>query len=95
MRIGTTPGAREAMAASVFTLANPLVDGWRRAARRSSRQIVRTNALTLPAHRLSVRADRTGALMCVPIKVESRLLGTLHIFRERGYHFNEERYASP
>ena len=49
-----------------------------------------TNALTLPAHRLSVRADRTGALMCVPIKVESRLLGTLHIFRERGYHFNEE-----
>ena len=49
-----------------------------------------TNALTLPAHRLSVRADRTGALMCVPIKVESRLLGTLHIFRERGYHFNAE-----
>ena len=28
--------------------------------------------------------------MCVPIKVESRLLGTLHIFRERGYHFNAE-----
>jgi signal transduction histidine kinase/CheY-like chemotaxis protein len=50
------------------------------------------NALTMPAHRLSVRAqaDRIGALMCVPIKVESRLLGTLNIFRERGYHFDQD-----
>jgi signal transduction histidine kinase/DNA-binding NarL/FixJ family response regulator len=46
-------------------------------------------AWTLPEPQAAGRAERTGALMCVPIKVESPILGTLHIWRERGYHFDQ------
>jgi signal transduction histidine kinase/DNA-binding response OmpR family regulator len=90
VRIGTTPGAREAMASERIRIGESISGRVAESGQAIITADSATNALTLPAHRLSVRADRTGALMCVPIKVESRLLGTLHIFRERGYQFNEE-----
>ena len=31
--------------------------------------------------------------MCLPIRVEGRILGTLHIYRERGYVFNKTAVA--
>jgi GAF domain-containing protein/CheY-like chemotaxis protein len=44
----------------------------------------------LPAHRSAVAPDETGALMCVPVKREGGILGTLAICRERGHLFDEE-----
>jgi signal transduction histidine kinase/DNA-binding response OmpR family regulator/putative methionine-R-sulfoxide reductase with GAF domain len=90
VRIGTTPGAREAMASERLRIGESISGQVAESGQAIITADSATNALTLPAHRLSVQPERTGALMCVPIKVESRLLGTLHIFRERGYHFNEE-----
>lgn len=51
------------------------------------------DARMLPDHRAAVRKDRTGALMCVPVRVESRILGTLHILRERGYQFGQDELS--
>jgi PAS domain S-box-containing protein len=63
----------------------------------SGEAIVTADALTdprlIPEHRAGTLAAGTGALMCVPIRVEGRILGTLHIFRERGYVFDKTAVA--
>ena len=40
-------------------------------------------------HRAAGDPDRAGASMCMPIRLGTRLLGTLSVFRERGYRFDE------
>jgi signal transduction histidine kinase/CheY-like chemotaxis protein/putative methionine-R-sulfoxide reductase with GAF domain len=47
----------------------------------------------LPALRAQVRSDRTGALMCLPVRVGPRILGTLNIYRERGHRFDAAALA--
>jgi signal transduction histidine kinase len=36
---------------------------------------------------------RTGASMCVPVRIGARVLGTLSVFRERGHRFDEDDLA--
>ena len=52
-----------------------------------------TDSRLLPEHRARVLSDRTGAQMCLPIRVGSRILGTLNIYRERGHRFDEAALA--
>jgi GAF domain-containing protein len=44
----------------------------------------------IPArYRSAADTDRTGASMCVPVRIGGRVLGTLSVFRERGHRFDE------
>jgi signal transduction histidine kinase len=44
----------------------------------------------IPArYRGAADKDRTGASMCVPVRIGGRVLGTLSVFRERGHRFDE------
>ena len=52
--------------------------------------IFKDHPLLIPEHRNLLQEDRVGAVMCVPVKLGERILGTLHIYRKRGYHFDEE-----
>ena len=47
----------------------------------------------IPEHRATLRDDRVGALLCVPIRVGSRILGTLNVYRERGHRFDDDAIA--
>jgi GAF domain-containing protein len=47
----------------------------------------------LPDHRAAMEKNRMSAMMCVPVRVESRTLGTLHIMRERGYQFSQDELS--
>lgn len=47
----------------------------------------------IPEQRATLRDDRVGALLCVPIRVGSRILGTLNVYRERGHRFDDDAIA--
>jgi signal transduction histidine kinase/DNA-binding response OmpR family regulator/HPt (histidine-containing phosphotransfer) domain-containing protein len=47
----------------------------------------------LPEHRARSREQRTGSSMAVPIRVGTRILGVLNVFRERGHRFDENALA--
>ena len=47
----------------------------------------------IPEHRTAHRTEHTGALMCVPIRGGSRMLGTLNVYRERGHRFDDDAVA--
>ncbi len=46
----------------------------------------------LPEHRIRT-SHRTGAQMSVPVRLGSRILGILNVFRERGHRFDENALA--
>jgi PAS domain S-box-containing protein len=88
-----TSSAREAMHSERIRLGESL--SGRVAA--SGEAIISSDTLAdprlIPEHRAGTQAPGAGALMCVPIRAEGRILGTLHIFRERGYVFDETAVA--
>jgi signal transduction histidine kinase/DNA-binding response OmpR family regulator len=88
VRVGVTPGARDAMRRDRIRIGES-VSG--RVAETGSPIVSADTAADprlLPEHRAQV-TERTGALMCVPIRVESRVLGTLNVYRERGHRFDD------
>jgi GAF domain-containing protein len=88
-----TPRAREVMPKERIRLGESL--SGRVAV--SGEAIITSDTLTdprlIPEHRAGTQAAGMGALMCLPIRVEGRILGTLHIYRERGYVFNKTAVA--
>ena len=90
VRVGATPGAQKAMASDRIRIGESL--SGRVAA--SGQPLITSDSAAdtriLPQHRAAIEPDRTGALMCVPMKVGEHILGTLHIFRERGHVFDED-----
>jgi GAF domain-containing protein len=90
VRVGATPGARETMGQKCIRIGESL--SGRVAA--TGKGIVTPDSTTdpriSPAQRAASQAARTGALMCVPVGLGSRVLGTLHIYRERGYNFDQD-----
>ena len=88
-----TPRAREVMRSERIRLGESL--SGRVAA--SGEAIISSDTLAdprlIPEHRAGTQAAGAGALMCLPIRVEGRILGTLHIFRERGYVFDKTAVA--
>lgn len=90
VRLGATPGAREVMVRDRIRMGESLSG---RAAMSGQPVITSDRAADprlVPDHRGVINADRTGALMCLPISVGTRVVGTLLIFRERGYRFDDE-----
>jgi GAF domain-containing protein/anti-sigma regulatory factor (Ser/Thr protein kinase) len=49
-----------------------------------------TDPRRIPEHQAALAPGRAGALMCVPIRLGDRILGTLNIYRERGFRFDDE-----
>jgi GAF domain-containing protein len=90
IRVGATPGARDTMRQKRIRIGESL--SGRVAA--TGKGMVTPDGMTdpriIPAHRAAFQAAHTGALMCVPVGLGSRVLGTLHIYRERGHHFDQD-----
>ncbi|HEY7492575.1 MAG TPA: GAF domain-containing protein, partial [Candidatus Tectomicrobia bacterium] len=90
VRVGATPGALEAMRRERI----PIGESISGRVATSGEAIITADTATeerlLPEHRAAVARDRTGALMCLPVRVGSHVLGTLNIFRERRYHFDQD-----
>jgi signal transduction histidine kinase/CheY-like chemotaxis protein/HPt (histidine-containing phosphotransfer) domain-containing protein len=90
VRIGVTPGALEAMRRDRIRLGESLSG---RVAVTGEPLITEDTAgdpRLLPEHRAGIQSGRTGAMMCVPIRVGPAVLGTLNIYRERGYRFDDQ-----
>lgn len=93
VRTGATPGAHAAMVHERVQLGASL----------SGRVALHNQALmtadiaadtrVLPAHRAAASPERLGALLCLPVGIDARVVGTLHIYRERGHVFSEEERA--
>jgi signal transduction histidine kinase/DNA-binding response OmpR family regulator/putative methionine-R-sulfoxide reductase with GAF domain len=93
IREGVTAGAEQAMALERLRIGESI--SGRVAA--SGEPIVTADSAAdprlLPEHRARIRPDRTGAQMCVPIRVGSQILGTLNVYRERGHRFDDDAVA--
>ena len=93
VRVGVTPGAQAAMARERLRMGESI--SGRVAA--TGEPIVSADSAAdsrlIPEHRARIRPDRTGAQMCVPIRVGSRILGTLNVYRERGHRFADDALA--
>lgn len=90
VRVGATPRAQAVMVRDRVRLGESL-----------SGRVVASGALListdvandpriLPEHRVAVQPERTGALLCVPVGLEERVLGTLHVYHKRGYVFTPD-----
>jgi GAF domain-containing protein len=90
VRGAATPGARatmarervrigESLSGRVAATGQPLVTG-----------DAASDMRVLPEHRSGILPERTGAIMIVPMSLGERILGTLHVYRERGYRFDED-----
>lgn len=90
VRAGATPGAREVMVKDRVRIGESLSGQVAATGKALITEDSAADARLVPEHRAAVRADRTGSLMCIPVRVGPRILGTLHIFREQGYHFDQD-----
>jgi signal transduction histidine kinase len=88
VRVGATEGAAAAMARERIRVGESL--SGRVAATGDPLVIANTfdDSRLVSEHRAAAQADRTGALLCVPIRIGDRIAGTLHVFRERGHQFD-------
>lgn len=82
VRMGATPGAKAAMMQERARLGESL-----------SGRVAASGQALITAHRLAAHPDNTGALICVPVVLENRVLGTLHVFRERGHVFTHDEFT--
>ncbi len=90
VRVGATPGALRAMRRERIPIGGSISG---RVALSGEAIITADTAAdmrALPEHRAGIERARTGALMCLPVRLGSRVLGTLNIYRERGYHFDQD-----
>ncbi|MBI2218884.1 MAG: GAF domain-containing protein [Candidatus Rokubacteria bacterium] len=101
VRIGATEGALRAMVRERIRLGESLSGRVALSGQPIISDDITIDARVLTDHPDSARGardqpHRTGALMCLPIRLGDRTLGTLHIYRERGYRFDEDalRFAT-
>ncbi len=89
VRAGATPGAREAMPRERLRIGESL-SGWvALTGEPASTEDIVSDRRVIDEHRASARSDRLGGMLCVPLRTGGRTLGTLNIYRERGYRFDE------
>lgn len=90
VRASATPGARQVMQRERLPLQGSLTGR----VVMSGEALVTADAASdpriLPEQRAVAREGRTGALMCVPVRIGTRILGTLNVYRERGYRFDQQ-----
>jgi GAF domain-containing protein len=90
VRFGATPGAREVMVRERLKLGESISGRVARTGEPIITDDAAVDPRAIPEHRRAHRSSRTVALMCVPIRGSSRVLGTLNIYRERGRRFTED-----
>ena len=90
VRIGATAGALGAMARERLRLGEA-ISGW---VALTGEAVVSKDTSVDPRrladHQAALTPAQAGALMCVPIRLGDRILGTLNVYRERGFHFDDE-----
>ena len=89
VKAAATPGADNVMARKAVRVGKSITGQVAVSGRAIVTPDASTDSRLLHAHREENREARTGALMCVPVGVEGRILGTVHIYRERGYQFDQ------
>jgi len=90
VRVGATPGALRTMQRERIPLGESISG---RVAASGEAIITADTAADVRAfseHRAGIDRERTGALMCLPVQVGACMLGTLNIYRECGYHFDQD-----
>ncbi|MDO8479812.1 MAG: GAF domain-containing protein [Candidatus Rokubacteria bacterium] len=90
VRVGATPGAMEAMSSDRIRIGESISGRVAATARPYVTADTAEDSHIIPAHRARVQADRTGALMCVPVRMGSRVLGTLIVYGPRGHRFDDD-----
>lgn len=93
VRVEATPGARAVMARERLRLGESVSGRVAASGEPLVVADVASEPRLLPEHRAATDPARTGAQLCVPITAGGRVLGTLNIFRERGYRFDEDDVA--
>ncbi len=91
VRVAATPGALEVMRSVRLPLGAAVIAA---EALKANRAMVVADTehdpRILPENRAAIRPDRTGALLCLPVRLGPREIGTLHIYRERGHVFDDD-----
>jgi len=90
VRVGATPAARQAMARERLRLGESLSGHVAATGVPVTTTDTASDERLIPEHRAAIDPGRTGAVMCVPVRMGTRLLGTLHIYREQGYKFDDD-----
>jgi signal transduction histidine kinase len=90
VRAGVTPGASEATGGAGVPIGQSIVGRVAESGEAIVTADTAADSRLLPEYRTRVQSERTGALMSVPIRLGSRILGTLSIFRERGHRFDNQ-----
>ncbi|MGE3540351.1 MAG: PAS domain S-box protein [Candidatus Tectimicrobiota bacterium] len=90
VRIGATPGALAAMVRERVALGESISGQVAATGQPMIISDIASDARVLSEHRQAAQANLVGALMCVPVAIERRVLGTLHIYREQGYLFTSD-----
>lgn len=90
VRMGTTPLARNSMPVERVRIGESISG---RVAESGEAIVIADSATddrTSLAYRKVADPALTGTMMCVPIKLESEVLGTLHIWRSKDHQFSED-----
>jgi PAS domain S-box-containing protein len=93
VRSGATPGARVAMPLERIRLGESISGLVAASGEPIVLADVASDERALPASRAALDPDRNGAMMCVPLRSGERVLGTLDVYRPRGYRFSEEELS--
>ena len=90
---GATPGARRSMVAERMPLGEPVSGLVAATGEPMVIGDIAADPRLPPERRARVAEERNAALMCVPIRVGARVLGTLNIYRERPHVFDQDALA--
>ncbi len=90
VRMGATPAALASMVRERVALGESLSGKVAANGEAMITTDIAADSCIIPEHRQAAQPERLGALLCVPVTLEDRVLGTLHVYREQGYVFTQE-----
>jgi len=90
VRFGATEGALGAMARERIRLGEAFSGQVALTGEAAVSKDTSADPRQLADHQALLEPKRAGALMCVPIRLGDRILGTLNVYRERGFQFDDE-----
>ncbi|MBI1958447.1 MAG: GAF domain-containing protein, partial [Candidatus Rokubacteria bacterium] len=90
---GATPGARRSMVTERMPLGEPVSGLVAATGEPMVIGDIAADPRLPPERRARVAEEGNAALMCVPIRVGARVLGTLNIYRERPHIFDQDALA--
>jgi GAF domain-containing protein/CheY-like chemotaxis protein/anti-sigma regulatory factor (Ser/Thr protein kinase) len=90
VRVGATEGALGAMARERIRLGETFSGQVALTGQAVVSEDTSTDLRRLADHQAALAPGRAGALLCVPIRLGGQILGTLNVYRERGFSFDGE-----